>query len=123
MKKRTAGIVIVILIGSILINIVLFCKPYINKAVITTGTYMYGQQIADPSYIVLTEDGNYYNYKQFEMLDEDRYSIDESGIVTLQDSEQKIIICVEDKLYCIESGNTFVYEKVSDSPTFINVNE
>lgn len=123
MKKKTAGIVIIILIGSILINIVLFCKPYINKEVTATGTYMYGQQVADPSYIVLTEDGNYYNYKQFEMLDEDQYSIDESGIVTLQDSEQETIICVEDKLYYIESDNTLVYEKVSDSPTFINVNE
>lgn len=80
--------------------------------------------ISDNEYFVF-QDGNFYRYKQFELLDKGTYKNDYEDIYKLKsgDTDQYVIYSNEKVYYYdVERNNISIYYKFSDMPTFINVN-
>lgn len=82
---------------------------------------------SDNEYFVF-QDGRFYRYKQFELLDKGTYENDYEDIYKLKshnsDDIEQYVICNNEKVYYydIERKNIEIYYKFSDIPTFINVN-
>lgn len=80
--------------------------------------------ISDNEYFVF-QDGSFYRYKQFELLDKGTYENDYEDIYRLKsDDTDQYVICSNEKVYYydIERNNISIYYKFADIPTFINVN-
>lgn len=80
--------------------------------------------ISDNEYFVF-QDGSYYRYKQFKLLDKGTYENDYEDIYRLKsDDSDQYVICSNEKVYYynIEQNNIQIYYKFSDIPTFLNVN-
>lgn len=82
---------------------------------------------SDNEYFVF-QDGHFYRYKQFELLDKGTYENDYEDIYKLKSDDsndtEQYVICNNEKVYYydIERKNIEIYYKFSDIPTFINVN-
>ncbi|WP_312650435.1 hypothetical protein [Aminipila sp.] len=80
--------------------------------------------ISDNEYLVF-QDGSFYRYKQFELLDKGTYENDHEDIYKLKSGDtDQYVICSNEKVYYydLERNNISIYYKFSDMPTFINVN-
>lgn len=123
--KRKYVVALVLLCCSLVLNTIFIVNSQVksNTTPIITGTYICGEGETDPSYIVLTTEGDYYKYKQFDMQSSSKYVIDENGIICLEDNDSQNLICIEDKIYLFEDDATYVYSKKSNNPMFINVQE
>lgn len=124
-------LLLIVLCCSLILKAIFFLSSYVREEItpVMTGTYICGAEHLDPNYIVLTDEGEYYKYKQFDMQATSKYCIGKDNIISLNDYADISIIYVKDEaddkenLYVIESGNVEVYWKKTNTPTFVNVDE
>lgn len=70
-------------------------------------------------YYVFEEDGNYCKYKQYEIIEQGMYDTDDSSKIRLDSGN--VLELDQKTLHENVDGQDVVYEKFSDTPTFINV--
>ncbi|MCR5468956.1 MAG: hypothetical protein K6F37_08355 [Lachnospiraceae bacterium] len=89
----------------------------------TVGTYATGN-FSDSKYIVLDMEGKAYHYKQYDMMFKGTYEDLEDTVYIENEEEKHALVHVDQKLYMYEEGDDEVicYEKITDTPTFMNVN-
>lgn len=93
------------------------------------GTYCTGEQVSSEDlYIVLQKDGSYTLYRQFELLAEGTYQVDRTtdgvSILSLASggaSSTGLAIHGDSVLLLDDSGDSNVFQKISDTPLFINL--
>lgn len=125
-NKISVYIFAIIFVISLILNLnFIFGKDNFDTKVYK-GTYICNDNELDPTYIVLTSDGKYYMYKQYNKIEESEYIIENNGHILLNDlSESNVLLLVEEKIYYINSENNQVdiFNKKSSSSMFINVQE
>ena len=115
---------IFLLFLSIIYNIKL--KTQLNEFLIKQnieGTFIMVEDGYESEYFVF-ERGNFYRYKQFELLDNGMYENYYDDIYILEsNNERKYIIFNSKKLYFYDSeqNSVLLYSKISNTPTFINI--
>lgn len=86
------------------------------------GTYQ-NENVLDPEYFVFS-DGEFYRYKQFQLLDNGTYeNIYDNVYIMKSDNIDEYIIYSNDKFHFYDRKNDFVtkYTKISNVPTYINI--
>lgn len=122
MKNKVIGALAILLAGSVLLNIgQFFGFGKGEQADPEVGTYICGNETEDATYIVLTTDHEYCRYQQYQMLEEADYTMDETGMIAVEGDENTVLIYSDRGLYFIRDGKADLYEKKSDTPTFVNV--
>lgn len=89
----------------------------------TYGTENGNQQDPEYEYFVFVK-GNFYRYKQFEMLDEGTYeNIYDNIYILKSDNTDEYIIYSNEKFhfYDRKRSDVLAYSKISRAPTFVNV--
>lgn len=117
------GVLAIAFIGSVLLNIGQFFD--VGKGEKTNpqeGTYICGAEEENAVYIVLTQDNEYSRYRQFQVLEEKKYTMEKDGVIELEGDGDTVLIYSDERLYFIRDGKADLYEKKSDTPTFVNVN-
>lgn len=86
------------------------------------GTYK-NENVPDPEYFVFS-DGEFYRYKQFQLLDKGTYeNIYDNVYIIKSDNIDEYIIYSNDKFHFYDRNNDYVikYSKISNVPTYINI--
>lgn len=86
------------------------------------GTYQ-NENILDPEYFVFSE-GEFYRYKQFQLLDKGTYEKIYDNVYILKSSHiDEYIVYSNEKFhfYDRDKNHIMLYSKISNIPTFINV--
>ena len=132
MKKHAVRI---ILLGLLLLSLTANAVQYVTARKREVGALIgtYCSQTDNPGegeYYVFLEDHRYVKYRQFQLLEQGTYSkdtrqLDGQGIFKLQSESGEMvaqILQMEDAVYSFQSdGEILSYSKISDTPTFINV--
>lgn len=126
--NQTTWIAILLLVISLIINAVLSMNLLDqNKPKSIIGTYCTGTgQNKNDKYIVFQQDGSYTSYMQFQLIEEGNYEITDNNSYLLQPSENSegkhVIYNEQNFVYYIDSqSNITIYDKISSTPTFINI--
>lgn len=81
------------------------------------GTYKYGTELSDASYLVFYENGKGIKYKQNQPSKELTYKkVDDYYIL----STKEVVIVKNDSLIVVTNGTGTTYKKIDDIPTKIN---
>lgn len=124
MKNKVIGALAILLAGSVLLNIgQFFGFGKGEKANPEVGTYICGDETENATYIILTSDHEYCRYQQYQVLEEAGYTTEETGIITVEDDQNTVLIYSDSGLHFIRDGKVDFYRKKSDTPTFINVDQ
>lgn len=123
-NKVLVYIGVMIFVISLIMNI----SFIVGKDNLTTkvykGTYICKDNEQDPIYIVLTSEGEYYKYKQYDTVEQSDYIIEDNGKILLSESNRSnVLLLVDDRIYSINTENNQVdiFDKESSSLMFINV--
>ncbi len=91
------------------------------------GTYCTGNGMVETDeYLVFERNGAYSRYRQFQMLERGGYTArgESVYILTSADGTNTIQILYKDKaVYQFEELRITIFKQLSDTPTYINVNE
>lgn len=124
MRKNVGVILLVVLFGSLLLNVCQFVGVgHTEKASPWVGTYICGDEWDGATYIVLTSEREYYRYQQFGTPEKAAYSVDADGQVTLSEDNGAVLLYTGQRLWYVQDGQAATYEKTSDQAVFINVEE
>jgi hypothetical protein len=130
-KKLTVIVLAVLLCASLTLNVVQYCFLTADSHQRIVGTYMTGAQSefpsADDEYLIFLSDDTYMRYRQFQIFEEGTYQVDADRVVELVSQDRKNTthaVWKGEQLYYFESDNgRYLFEKISDMPTMINVNK
>lgn len=126
-KKLT---IVIPLILSFCLNVVLLALVLHERRDSIVGTYCTGEGFSDnDKYIVFQKDSSYMIYRQFEIIEEGKYSavdINNANIFTLISNDnafRHFIAYYQPNAVCLfENDNNVVsFTRISDIPTFINL--
>lgn len=124
MRKNVGVILLVVLFGSLLLNVCQFVGVgNTAKANPWVGTYICGDERNGATYIVLTSEREYYRYQQFGTPEKATYSVDEDGQVTLSKDNGAVLLYADQRLWYVRDGQAEPYEKTYDQAVFVNVEE
>lgn len=124
MRKNVGVILLVVLFGSLLLNVCQFVGVgHTEKADPWVGTYICGDERDGATYIVLTSEREYYQYQQFGTPEKGSYAVDEDGQVTLSEDNGAVLLYAGQRLWYVQDGQAAPYEKKSDQAVFVNVEE
>lgn len=122
MRKNVGVILLVVLFGSLLLNVCQFVGVgHTEKADPWVGTYICGDERNGATYIVLTSEREYYQYQQFGTPEKATYSVDEDGQITLSEDNGAVLLYAGQRLWYVQDGQAEPYEKTSDQAVFVNV--
>lgn len=88
------------------------------------GTYLNGTaEMGNAEYVVFTQDGLFFRYRQFQMLETGTYETSGEGIFAVEQGAQTEFAVLRGEEVCCGggTGGITVYTKMDDIPTFINV--
>lgn len=123
LKNSKTIVLIILLLLSIFYNVKL--KNELDKFIQIRniiGTYQYGNTF-DPEYFVFSE-GEFYRYKQFQLLDKGTYeNIYDNVYILKSDNIDEYIIYSNEgfHFYDRKRNNILLYSKISNVPTFVNI--
>ena len=126
-KKLT---IVIPLILSFCLNVVLLALVLHERRDSIVGTYCTGEGFSDnDKYIVFQKDSSYMIYRQFEIIEEGKYSavdINNANIFTLISNDNAfrhfIAYYQPNAVSLFENDNNVVsFTRISDIPTFINL--
>lgn len=124
--SRIILILAVCLFCSVLLNVIQFSAAHGQSAPMhhTVGTYCTNNMMLDGEYLVLDREGMYCRYVQFGGIFE-RGTYAEDGqrqyALSSDEGEHTSVLIVDDTAYLFSGGGLTAYSKISDVPTFINV--
>jgi hypothetical protein len=134
-SNRNNKVILIILAAllcvSVTVNIVQYCFATADSRENIVGTYLTGTENEFPSeddeYILFYSDGKYMRYRQFQIFDEGTYTVGDDNIVELvsrDDAAKTYALWQGKQLFYTGSNNgSFLFKKVDDIPSEINVNE
>lgn len=105
--------------------------PRFEQPMVLTGTYCTGNAAlphADAEYLAFMKDGEYWHYRQFELLERGSYSPGQDEalfrLTPQGGGPVSTAVWTGEKLYRVDSaGGVTVFLKFTDVPTLINVEE
>lgn len=115
---------VMIFVMSLILNINFIVGKDNLETKVYKGTYICKDNEHDPIYIVLTSEGEYYKYKQYENVEQSDYIIEDNGKILLNEPNgREVLLLVDDKIFSINTENNQVdiFNKESSSSMFINV--
>ena len=131
-KGLLFGIILTLLIVSIGVNI-FAARAYLVKThkVDITGTYCTNTEPGGTEkndYVVLRMDGKTYDrYQQLGKVASGTYKLFEDGIYSFRGEGKKkgegYLVLREKNLYVLQDDRIVKYEKISDTPSYINVKD
>lgn len=124
--SRIILILAVCLFCSVLLNVIQFSTAHDQPASAhhTVGTYCTNSMMLDGEYLVFDQEGRYCRYVQFGgIFERGTYAEDGQGQYALSsdEGEHTSVLIVDDTAYLFSGGGLTAYPKMSDVPTFINV--
>lgn len=119
-------LLILVCILSVTYNIIQNSYIYKMQNVSVLGTYCNGaQESPESEYLVFMQDGTYWRYRQFHVLEQGAYTEADNSIYILNSNDGTTlsqVLCAADQVYLIGAdGGISIFSKLDDTPYLINV--
>lgn len=123
LKNSKSIVLVILLLMSVFYNIKLKSELDGLMAIRNIrGTYQ-NENMLDPEYFVFS-DGEFYRYKQFQLLDKGTYeNIYDNVYIIKSHNIDEYIVYSNDEFHFYDRANDYVikYSKISNVPTYINI--
>lgn len=131
MKKNFSAVLLVLLLLSLIMNVVQYVAHKQPPKSLPVGTYCTSEGTPlEGEYYVFQEDYVFVKYRQYEFIEEGVYSHifyegNDYGLFSLesnaQDRTAQVLIQDRKLFEFCDDGKIHVYTKISDTPTFVNI--
>lgn len=123
MKKKA---LIILLAVSLCLNVVLLAIQCMSqRSQPLTGTFLCeGSSHADGTYLTFDEKGSFTVYRQFDTLFTGTYTEDANGVYILDGTALTVPYVVydgRDTVHFFSVADAYTYQRISDLPTYVNV--
>lgn len=123
MKKKALTILLAV---SLCLNVALLAIQCMSqRSQPLTGTFLCeGSNHSDGTYLTFDEEGSFTVYRQFDTLFTGTYTADANGVYILDGTALTVPYVVydgRDTVYFFSVPDAYTYQRISDLPTYVNV--